>query len=602
MVGNPDCIHIHKHVQTAEQGSVGTGALLGEDAKPKGDPLPGVTFAVQRIDAVDLRTNAGWEILKTLQPGAANVTGEVKTETTNSEGEARFGNLPVGAYLVKETNKPENVIASIEPFIVTVPRPLGAAGEWVYDVHTYPKNTVSNKPVKTVDDSNAFVNGDPIYWTVKQQIPFVARDSVSEFQITDFLDTALELRDTAVRINGVPVTAGVTVSEGQPEQAGNVRASLQDYIDNNVQKNHYDYLELYGKNSRINNGDPPVNDATILFNFRKVNVAIAAGAGVQLQPGDVVEVVFTTAGKTTDEGVPSLQYSVENIAKTNILLNTGASIPGMTSPLVRGTFSSNYASEKAPRTEWGGLNIIKYDGFKDPYGDNQRVFGVYGSLMLFFKQQKAVSDEEAAAARLGGAVFEVYKGAGCKADQKLDIDPHLLTTSSEPGFKHGLLPGSDVTMKPGYDRSNKKHVEFPSFRAGVVLKAGEYSVKEVQAPAGYVLPLDACGDITIYPGEFTNPRISNSHDGYSVYPTTKPMLLGRVDTGSGSSFGAPSKVLGLADTNDVLVPNEKSAVPGLPLTGAQGQLLITITGAGLLLAGFAAVMVMRRNRKNEDAV
>lgn len=56
-------------------------------------------------------------------------------------------NLPLGLYLVMETNSPDQVTTPCEPFLVSVPMTrVGATNpqsDWLYDVHVYPKNKTS---------------------------------------------------------------------------------------------------------------------------------------------------------------------------------------------------------------------------------------------------------------------------------------------------------------------------------------------------------------------------------------------------------------------------------------------------------------------------
>ena len=82
-----------------------------------------------------------------------------------------------------------------------------------------------------------------------------------------------------------------------------------------------------------------------------------------------------------------------------------------------------------------------------------------------------------------------------------------------------------------------------------------YVIKEVAAPAGYVLPVDAAA--------LTAVRVT-----------------------AGTSTAA-----------DVTVTNTQQGVPQLPFTGAGSQvLLISIGGGLLLLAGFGAILVRRHHR------
>lgn len=72
-----------------------------------------------------------------------------KSEKTSKDGTVTFGDLPLGLYLVVESEKPVTVTEAVEPFLVSVPMTrIGEDGktipnEWLYDIHVYPKNSTS---------------------------------------------------------------------------------------------------------------------------------------------------------------------------------------------------------------------------------------------------------------------------------------------------------------------------------------------------------------------------------------------------------------------------------------------------------------------------
>lgn len=84
-----------------------------------------------------------------------------------------------------------------------------------------------------------------------------------------------------------------------------------------------------------------------------------------------------------------------------------------------------------------------------------------------------------------------------------------------------------------------------------------YVVEEVEAPAGYVLP-------------------QKTTTGISV-----------------------SKGVLAAITYSAEIPNNKQPVPQLPLTGANGQLLMTIGGLSLGLIAVGSTMVIRSRKRSE---
>ena len=87
--------------------------------------------------------------------------GKVRTAKTNEKGAAQFNNLPVGMYLVIETNKVQSVTKTVTPFLVSIPMTrIGDTAsdatknnnlkQWLYDVVVYPKNSTAQGTVTLV--------------------------------------------------------------------------------------------------------------------------------------------------------------------------------------------------------------------------------------------------------------------------------------------------------------------------------------------------------------------------------------------------------------------------------------------------------------------
>ncbi|MBT1035941.1 isopeptide-forming domain-containing fimbrial protein [Canibacter sp. lx-45] len=201
---------MHKHKQQGPPGAPGTGQP--ENPAPRGDAIAGVEFKIQKLN-LNLTKNNDWMTLKNLTVDQAKnrvVAGFEATRTTDDNGEATFENLAVGAYLVTETNAPAGVVKKAAPFIVTIPHPNGNA--WNYNVHVYPKNTVSNKPSKTLDATNATKIGDKVTWTITQVLPELPQgETFTEVSFTDQLQEGLEyVAPATAQVNGTEV--GVTVT------------------------------------------------------------------------------------------------------------------------------------------------------------------------------------------------------------------------------------------------------------------------------------------------------------------------------------------------------------------------------------------------------
>jgi fimbrial isopeptide formation D2 family protein/LPXTG-motif cell wall-anchored protein len=167
--------------------------------------MDGVQFTVQQLDPAvyDLSTNSGWDAVRGLTPTTARdaLAGHSTTVTTAGGGHATAGDLPVGAYLVTETVYPAGVTPSA-PFVVTVPLtdPTNL-NTWLYDVHVYPKNSVTTS-TKTVDDTEATTLGDTVEFTITGDIPDI--EVIDGYQVVDRLAEALRYESATVTLKDGP--------------------------------------------------------------------------------------------------------------------------------------------------------------------------------------------------------------------------------------------------------------------------------------------------------------------------------------------------------------------------------------------------------------
>lgn len=100
--------------------------------------IEGVTFTVKRVAGVDLGTEAGWALARSLSPAEAAARGFTHefSARTDAEGRAYFHDLPVGLYLVSETpvripgHEPEEIV----DFLITLPTGNVDGSSWDYDV------------------------------------------------------------------------------------------------------------------------------------------------------------------------------------------------------------------------------------------------------------------------------------------------------------------------------------------------------------------------------------------------------------------------------------------------------------------------------------
>ncbi|MBT1034743.1 isopeptide-forming domain-containing fimbrial protein [Canibacter sp. lx-45] len=265
-------IIVHKHKQQGPQGNPGTGQP--ENPPPRGDAIAGVEFKIQKLN-LNLTKNTDWETLKTLTPDDAKnrvVMGSETIKTTNDNGEATFSDLAVGAYLVTETNAPDNVVKKAAPFIVTVPHPNGN-NAWNYNVHVYPKNTVSAKPSKTLDATNATKIGDSVTWTITQVLPELQPgETFTEVSFTDQLQEGLEyVAPTTAQVDGTEVDVTIT-------STGDGGRNLAGHLDNPE--------NLTGGQTVTFKITTKVNGSGKIVNTAKVKIETSDGGGTTQQTPD----------------------------------------------------------------------------------------------------------------------------------------------------------------------------------------------------------------------------------------------------------------------------------------------------------------------------
>ena len=184
---------VHKCEQTDTNGvTEGTG---NEDPQAECKPVSGVEFTITKLN-VDLTTSEGWKQLAEIKGDVAKA-GDLKSNTvqkitTGADGLASFtdAQTDVGAYLVSETKTPDKVIPA-EDFVVTLPmtNPQDTT-KWNYNVHVYPKNTLSGVD-KQVADKKAPGSGQDLTYTITTSIPKVDYPGgarIKRYEVVDRLD------------------------------------------------------------------------------------------------------------------------------------------------------------------------------------------------------------------------------------------------------------------------------------------------------------------------------------------------------------------------------------------------------------------------------
>ena len=348
---------IHKH--ETPTGAPGDGTELTPG--PTSDTIDGVEFTVRQVAGVDLSTNAGWltaqQMYDAFDPAdaTAGLTFESPdyVETTANGGIADFTALPIGLYLVEETNTPAGVVASA-PFLVTIPiTNPDNDNEWIYDVHVYPKNSVIGV-TKAVEDTDDYAEGDKVEWIVTAEIPDLTgttAQDITSYTIVDDLDSRLAVTadpaDTAVLVIDPAV------------------ALVRDT----------DYQVIIGDN-------PATTTVT--------------------EDANTVSVVFLEPGLNKLEGSRASKVQL-TIATT--VLETGV-IPNDATLFTSNPFSKSEVDSNVVNTCWGALNVLKVDAADNATVLDGATFELYSSTAT----NPAVADLEPVLS--GGSIVSITTANG----------------------------------------------------------------------------------------------------------------------------------------------------------------------------------------------
>lgn len=187
---------VHKKLNPQKIGPKASGKVMDSVS---GTDLDGVSFTVKKLE-YDVATIAGFEAasqyaksFKTSVGAKFDPSFEEQTAVTGKlgqKGEAKFQELPIGLYLVKEdaskAEAPDGQSVQNGPdFLVFVPMVDESGKSWNYDVHVYPKNS-SEGITKKVNDRDKNV-ADEISYTLEAVVP--ALPAVEGVARTDFTIT-----------------------------------------------------------------------------------------------------------------------------------------------------------------------------------------------------------------------------------------------------------------------------------------------------------------------------------------------------------------------------------------------------------------------------
>lgn len=130
-----------------------TLGLTEEDVVKTEDGIPWYTSDTL-IDALEEQLTANRRATKDALEAEANQSGTAMALTDDITGTTSVDGLDLGLYLVVETEVPENVTSTVNPWLVSLPTTDTETGDgWFYDVTVYPKNETGNPTLeKEVSD------------------------------------------------------------------------------------------------------------------------------------------------------------------------------------------------------------------------------------------------------------------------------------------------------------------------------------------------------------------------------------------------------------------------------------------------------------------
>lgn len=552
---------IHKF----ESGSLTTEDINSANPNGTGAGIDGITFKLHQLKH-DLKTSRGWDSLNYawLHPFACKDNGdanfdmlqfdglerlegsEVREATTSNGGTAEILDLPVAAYLVCEVtpttkprnsaNEPVDVIETASPFIVTVPQPHPTVkGAWLYDIHVYPKNIVTEAPVKTMEVAEIGLkrpNGVSI--TMSAKIPSLGEwEQLSYYALVDPMSAELvNPAEYEARIEGSDerlvkdVDYGVSYEAGEPNN--NAVAFIMTSDGLNKMKKHPN---------------------------KKIIVSFKATMNALPPTGQVNNVAWLYAGNRlgSHEGEWAVSMPLPKEGEDRVVFRSAAFRPSAMrhAAVFR---PANYRSDvlpdypylsNMPPIVWPDLpgGIPGSEALSNPPIRSKNTVGMTWSDLTIHKFDKDHAD-----AKLEGAVFEVYLAADQENCQQT-------TTVGQPiqiGDKTKFITGKNgrVSLEGLYLHT----ADVPSAQTPNPATRRCFIIKETEAPAGFVTP---------GPNQGLHPVWLDSEQ--------------------------PNQVLD--------VPNTRvSTLPALPLTGAQGQLILMVLGSAIMLSSVGVFMVLRRRQ------
>lgn len=652
-------ITIHKYEYNGTDATKpASGKELNDSDIPRGaTPLKDVTFEIYKVQDKEALASYYSSVSKddytnftskdkyytdngdgtfTVKNGTGESVNPAQTKTTNGDGVASFdiANSDLGLYLVVETNAPDKVTKTVEPFLVSVPmKNPSDQTTWLYDVHVYPKNGTSYGAVSIVkkgitggDDTGVLAGvtfklekkkSDNTWVEVTEpengtNTPFnLTTDSYGRISVSGLSQGTYHFKETG--FTGSEGNKGYILSEEPIEftidNTGKVTYNGAPKTDDIVVENYRPDLDKKVENNKVNDGDKYVEGADysvgdmvpyqitvkVPQNITKLATFTVTDtpAGLEDQNNTIAIAVKGETDKTLTKGT---EYEVKNTTPAG-----GFSITFKTSEMqdyAGKTLVITYKAkllDSAVKTTDGNKNSakltytnkIKEDG--TPYDNSENTITDEAVVYTFAIRIKKTDDKNA---KLPGAKFDLYKEATTDTEDKISADQKKAT---------GLDPSKEwVKVEGNLESDNNGLVTTNNGLAN-----GTYYLVETQAPRDYNLlakPVEVKLDIaykytwaeskTYDPdGNLTKHAASAKEEKFDKAEDEKDNNAKVIGTQKGeNASGATTGVW------EIAVINRKGF--DLPVTGGFGTLLFSGIGALLVVGGVGVLMSIKKKKGN----
>ena len=654
---NTASITIHKYEYNGKEATKpASGKELNDSDIPQGaTPLKDVTFAIYKVQDKEALASYYSGVSKdnytdftskdkyykensdgtfTVEDGTGKTVNPEQTNTTNGNGVARFDitNSALGLYLVVETNAPDKVTKTVEPFLVSVPmKNPSDQTTWLYDVHVYPKNGTSYGAVSIV--KKGITGGDEtgvlagVAFTLEKKQSNNTWVKVTEPE--DGTNTPFNLTtgsDGRISVSGLSQgtyhfkETGFTGSEGNKgyilseepieftiDDTGKVKYNGAYKKDDIVVENYRPDLDKKVENNKVNGDDKYVEGADysvgdmvpyqitvkVPQNIGKLATFTVTDtpAGLEDQKDTIAIAVKDETGKTLTKDT---EYKVEDTTPAG-----GFSIAFDTSKMkdyAGKTLVITYKaklSNSAVKTTDGNKNsaMLTYtnkikengtpdDNFKNTITDETVVY------TFAIRIKKTDGGKE----NLPGAKFDLYKEVTAGTQNAISGDD--VKQFGLDSAKTWLKVESDLTSgNDGLVTTNKG------------LANGTYYLVETQAPADYNLlakPVEVKLDIAYkytwaesgtYDREGNLTKHAASAKGETfAHNADEADVIG---TQKGTDVGATGTE---AKGTEITIINRKGFE--LPVTGGFGTLLFSGIGVLLVVGGIGVLMSIKKKKGN----